>query len=186
MKLLTFFFFTLISINCLGQSVELTNSKLPIFQGVVQLNGKDSNQIYVLLKEWIAKNYKSAKEVIQFDDPENGKLILKGIDKYFIAGPMGIKAENISYHTITLESKPEKFRFTVEITEVTSGTLEQPLLHEILLSDPPLKSNGKPYTGGMLNAILKQKEQHLDHLHLFNSGLIESLKTIGLEKIEDW
>lgn len=186
MRRLASIILTLIAFNTFGQNVEMTKDELPLYQGVVSVTGKDGKQIYGLLKEWVAKSYKSAKDVIQVDDPENGKLVLKGIDKYFIEAAMGVKVENVCYHTITLETKPDKFRFTIEVTEVTTGTMAQPMLRDVLLSDPPVKPNGKPYSGGMLNGVLKQKEQHLTHINSLKTGLITTLTGLSTTKKDDW
>ncbi|MCW5910201.1 MAG: DUF4468 domain-containing protein [Cyclobacteriaceae bacterium] len=186
MKRLTSIILIIIVFNTFGQSVEMTKDELPTYQGVITMTGKDAKQIYGLLKEWVAKNYKSAKDVIQVDDPENGKLVLKGIDKYLIEAAMGVKAENACYHTITLETKPEKFRFTIEVTEVTTGTMNQPMLRDVLLSNPPIKPNGKPYSGAMLNGVLKQKEQHLTHINSLKIGLITTLSRLATIKKDDW
>lgn len=176
----------LIAFNSFSQKIEITKNELLTYQGVVTVPGKDSKQIYGLLKEWVARNYKSAKDVIQVDDSENGKLILKGEDKYFIDVAMGVKAENICFHTITLETKVEKFRFTIEITEVTTGTLKQPILSDVLLSNPPVKPNGKAYSGGVLNGVLNQKEQHMTHLNLLKTGLSATLSNLAATKKDDW
>lgn len=186
MRRLTIILLALIAFNTFSQNVEMSKDELPTYQGVISMAGKDSKQIYGLLKEWVAKNYKSAKDVIQIDDSENGKLVLKGIDKYLVEAAMGVKAENVCYHTITLETKPEKFRFTIEVTEVTTGTMNQPMLHDVLISDPPIKPNGKPYSGGMLKGVLKQKEQHLTHIKSLKTTLITSLTGLATKKKDDW
>lgn len=185
MKRLISIVLTLISLNSFSQNIELTKDELPIYQGVVPVIGKDQKEIYGLLKVWVAKNYKSAINVIQVDDPDNGRLIIKGLDNYIIE-VLAIKVENVCYHTITFETKPEKFRFSIEITEVTTGTEGQPMLHNVLLSDPPIKPNGKQYSGLMLNGILKQKEQHLTHISSMKNGLIRSLTNISTTKKDDW
>ena len=176
----------LIACNTFGQNLEMTKDEFPIYQGVISMTGNESKQIYGLLKEWVAINYKSAKDVIQVDDPENGKLVLKGLDKYLIQASMGVLVENVCSHTIILETKPEKFRFTIEITEVTTGTLNQPILSDVLISDPPKKPNGKLYSSGMVKGVLKQKEQHLTHIKSLKTNLITSLLDLAKTKKDNW
>ena len=64
--------------------------------------------------------------------------------------------------------------------------MNQAMLGDVLLSDPPIKPNGKPYTDGMLNGVLKQKEQHLTHINSLKTGLITTLKGLATAKKDDW
>lgn len=52
-----------------------------VFEQVVTKEGKTAEQIYDLVKRWIASTYKSAKDVIQLDTP-NKELTLKAKIEY--------------------------------------------------------------------------------------------------------
>ncbi|MDR2913693.1 MAG: DUF4468 domain-containing protein [Tannerella sp.] len=65
-------------------------------------------------QEWIAKTFGDYKSVIQFEDKDDGKLIIKGgspID-YIGRDPMVTIKINLNY-TITIECKDLKYRYTI-------------------------------------------------------------------------
>lgn len=65
-------------------------------------------------KEWVALTFGDYKRVIQFEDNENCKLIIKGVSVIdYLAGIPGMTtSENIGF-TITLESKDNRFRYKI-------------------------------------------------------------------------
>lgn len=65
-------------------------------------------------QDWIAKTFGDYKSVIQFEDKENGKLILKGHSniKYVYETNLIESKENINY-TITIECKDKKYRYII-------------------------------------------------------------------------
>jgi hypothetical protein len=76
-------------------------------QGIVELNDFSKDKIYKKSLEWIALNYKSAEDVIQLRDEEQGKIIAKG---NFISKRFGKKGW--IRHTLVLDFKEGKFRYT--------------------------------------------------------------------------
>jgi hypothetical protein len=50
-----------------------------VFTEVIQMDSLSKDQVYAIVKEWIAVTYKDASEVIQMDDKESGKLICKAV-----------------------------------------------------------------------------------------------------------
>ena len=79
------------------------------YQEVVNLDSTISkNEIYSKVKEWVAINYKQAKDVIQMDDKEAGKIIVKG--NFPITYYMN---EAWIYHTLTIEIKDGRYRYTL-------------------------------------------------------------------------
>jgi len=166
--------------------VEKTQDDLPLYQGIIEVEGLDKNKLYGQLREWVAVNYKSAKDVIQMDDPRLGKIVLKGLYTYNLE-TMGTTFPNKVYHMITLEAKDGRFRYTIEITDVTTGTVDQSILQDVLLPETPVKANGKPYTGLILKNVQKQKAQHLERISTFKDNLISSLtKTSESKSDNDW
>lgn len=83
------------------------------FSEIVETTSK-KNVLHANAKEWVAKTFKDYKSVLQFEDNENCKLIIKGLsDIEHISGIPGLSTkENISY-TITIESKDGKYRYTI-------------------------------------------------------------------------
>lgn len=76
------------------------------------------DKIYTATKQWIAKNFVSAQDVIQFDDKETGSLILKGNVDYpcsnnWSCTHRGITNDVIDF-TMKIDVKDQKIRITVD------------------------------------------------------------------------
>jgi hypothetical protein len=72
-------------------------------------------ELYNRAKFLITDIYKSAKDVIQLDDKENGIIIVKGLFKqYWQSSILGGESINI-YHTLTLSAKDGRYKY--EITD---------------------------------------------------------------------
>lgn len=78
------------------------------YQGVIEVDGKSQSELFDAAKEWIAINFRSAQDVIQLDDRENGQLIAKGY--YPIV--MAIIERHI-YLTLRIETRDGRFRYTI-------------------------------------------------------------------------
>ena len=85
------------------------------YDNVIQLEGKNADEIYSSIKSWVGLNYKSAQNVIQLDDPVNHKMIVKG---NFGTSHFG---KNGWYpHIITFESKENRYKYSVLVTSYYS------------------------------------------------------------------
>jgi len=78
------------------------------YSGVVQVDSADMNTLYLRAKKWFVMTYKSAKDVIQLDDKENGEITGKGDFKieYYNLAP------NIS-HTISIFVKDGRYKYVI-------------------------------------------------------------------------
>ena len=101
----------LVITGCAGIQ-EAPKSELTI-QKVYEIPGNPQDKIYNESKIWIAENFKSAKAVIEHDDPKSGTLIGNGIIKYPCQG-LDCVAKNDwkVYFTMRLDTKDDKFRLT--------------------------------------------------------------------------
>ena len=85
------------------------------YSGVVQMQGVSKDEMYKRVKMWFLNNYNSSKDVIQFDDRENGEVIGKGCFKalwmvrFYTALPINV------WKTIKIQIKDDWFRY--EITD---------------------------------------------------------------------
>jgi uncharacterized protein with TBP-like fold DUF4468 len=73
-----------------------------------------SNELYLRARAWFAESYRSAQDVIQMDDKENGKIIGKGNIKYtsrIFAGSGGTKGW-IRY-TISIQVKNGRYKYEI-------------------------------------------------------------------------
>jgi hypothetical protein len=79
------------------------------YSGVVEVAGANQTQLYFRAYEWIAKNYNSAQNVIQMQDKEAGKLIVKGRTKaYFKGHEFGWIT-----HTLSIYVKDGKYKYDI-------------------------------------------------------------------------
>ena len=85
------------------------------YSGVIQMQGVSKDEMYKRVKIWFLDNYNSSKDVIQFDDRENGEVIGKGCFKalwmvrFYTALPVNV------WKTIKIQIKDGRFRY--EITD---------------------------------------------------------------------
>ena len=111
-QLLLVMIILLSSFNLYGQNKLL--EILPLDNGtvtyseIVQAPGIDKDKLYFLAKKCFVNDYKSAKDVIQLDDPENGEIIGKGNFSilYFVRDPL------IS-HTISIKVKDGRYKYSI-------------------------------------------------------------------------
>lgn len=79
------------------------------YQEVLKVENTSQEKIYDRINLWIAKNYVSANDVIQYENKETGKIIVKG----------NVSTTNYGWkvylmHTLTIETKDDKFRITLD------------------------------------------------------------------------
>ncbi len=75
-----------------------------MYSKVVMLDSVDKGVLYDRAKTWVARNYRSANAVIQYDDKEVGKIIVKGYWKE-------LASDVELWHTLILEFKNNKYRY---------------------------------------------------------------------------
>jgi len=105
-------FFTFLSIPLVTFSQELKlnpETELYSFTQVMSEEGKTKDQLFNSSKEWIALTYKSANNVIQSADKENGTIIVKGSIRIV----SGLLVDGNIMHTLILNFKDNKIKFTV-------------------------------------------------------------------------
>jgi hypothetical protein len=131
-------FFISIILSSLFLSCMSSPAKLPADQLIIQKiisSEKTKNQIFDSCMEWITKNFRSAKAVIQYQDKNEGKIICKGytVIKY----GMGIPAD--TYFTLSIEMKDNKARITFEdaymIVNISNSKNESPIDNEFTFNE---------------------------------------------------
>ena len=119
-------------------------------------------------QEWIAKTFGDYKSVIQFEDKESGKLILKGksgvdyVENHSSSGFSIMMVEEMIKYTITIECKDNRYRYTISdfIIEKISTILSK-------------------------NISEKERSKHLEDIETYKSRLkvfnntLDSLKSIN-------
>lgn len=100
-----------------------------IYEDSIPVERKISN-----LKQWITKTYGDYKSVVQYEDIDNGRIVIKGVT------PIGevilldntlkysTKYHSSIYYTLTIDCRPDKFRLNFEnMTTDISYTKNTPL-----------------------------------------------------------
>jgi hypothetical protein len=118
-KIVVIMFAAVVLAGCVSQE------KVPVadrvYQQIVDVSATKQDA-YTKTLEWIAKSFGSSEAVIQFKDPEQGKIIGKGI----VSVNYGIVPID-TFFTLTIELRDNRVRFTFE------NMYPEP--HEVLLPD---------------------------------------------------
>lgn len=75
-----------------------------------------NSQKFINAKQWVAKTFNDYKGAIQFEDKDNGKIVIKGImpvEQFRGEDIKEIYNVNIDF-TLTIDIKPEKYRLKFE------------------------------------------------------------------------
>jgi len=78
------------------------------YTGIVQVDSISKNTLYLRAKQWFVKTYKSAKDVIQLDDKENGEITGKGnfqISYY--------TRDSYINHTVSIYVKEGRYKYII-------------------------------------------------------------------------
>lgn len=79
----------------------------------VETHSTTKDSAFAQTIEWISINFKSAKTVIQFQDKESGKLVLKGLEPF-----TNMYRTDYCNYTLTISIKDQKMRFRYELGEI--------------------------------------------------------------------
>lgn len=147
--------------------VEIQKEEFPDYQGIVTTEGKSASDIYAKAKTWIALNFKSANDVIQLDDKENGILVVKGNTTSYYTF-MKKKYPARVHFTLKIDIKDNKFRYTFEVTDVIDESGAKPMPIMSLIQNKPTKNtvveikqgiatSFAEFTNGIYNSIVQSK-----------------------------
>lgn len=93
------------------------------YTGIVSVDSTNKSKLYYKVKKWFVEQYRSAKDVIQLDDKDNGEVIGKGFfetDWQYTA--IDQRKVNV-WHTVKIYLKDNKFKY--EITDFTLKYYEE-------------------------------------------------------------
>ena len=179
--ILTFIFFTAISMTVFGQE-SLT------YTGVVQVDSVSKNELYNRLKLWFAIAYNSANDVLQIDNKEEGEIIGKAILKYnpnVLSGSEQTKG-SIKY-TIKIFVKEGRYKY--EITDF----IHDPYGNQYgkssmgLITTDKECPNPKPMAKGWSNKVWDDiKIQIENNMILLIASLKERMAKTTESKKDDW
>lgn len=100
-----------------GQLRMVTN-EYPNYQGVVEVNGQTADNIYSDLHVWYLNQFKAMGKSLQLEDKDRQRLVIKGSFPFEIKKSIIQKSVGKCDVLITLDTKDERFRFLIEVTDV--------------------------------------------------------------------
>jgi len=86
------------------------------YEGVIIIDSINASELFSLINEWVALNYKSAQDVIQLNDNVNHVIILKGNYQTNLFGKQGWYR-----HTINIRTRDGRFKYIIEVSSYYSS-----------------------------------------------------------------
>ena len=90
------------------------------YQEVVQVEGVSAAELRSRARAWIANTFRSAKDVVQLDDAEAGRIIVKGLLGATWNISKRLARTDYFRHTLTIEIKDGRYRYTLDSFALTS------------------------------------------------------------------
>lgn len=138
-----------------GQDLLKFNPSTHVYEAtqVVSMDSITANVLYERAMEWVALNYKSAKDVVRYANAEGRKIIVKGNFPIF----MFLK-EGWIQHTLTLEFKDGRYKYSYNnMSYYSDGSGEVPLESSMISKKKLLQRTNQEITLSVenMNAYLK-------------------------------
>lgn len=135
---------------------------------ITQTDSVNNPQKFLNAKQWAVKTFAEYKDVIQYEDAQNGRLVVKGVlpVNFYYGTDTREKYTPLLRFTLTVDIKPEKYRLKFEnmsillIKEVGLGAMSHTSKTEMPLSE--------------FMGINVPAEQNRDNLSAALTGLINS------------
>ena len=174
-----------------ADSNALYKSQLPInnstnlieFEEIVAVEGMSKNDLYYKAKEWFARTFNSANDVVQMENIESGKIIGKGISD-IIVNFLGSKTKEMLHYTLILSVKDGRYR--LKLTNFYFQVYPDPTIDNLskmpaegLVIDLLYNKRGKPY---------KVNKTRKEQLILKANSIISDLKhnILSEKNDDDW
>lgn len=184
------FIFIVVAFMCIG--VNAQGLKSLSYSEVIQVEGSNSDDIYLKLKKWVAKAFVDANEVTKYD-LENKEIFAKGRFPYSTSNLTW--ASSSGYVSFELDAKIKDGRFKITLDNFChhstalqySESWSIGLIYDRLPTDEELKQIGQ---GGLKKTGYKAIDKRVRPLCEFKvKQIITDLKIFLLEdakeKIED-
>lgn len=183
------FLLAMLPMMCFGQDILIDeNTKDVSIIGTCELTKKDK---YSNVKEWVAKTYGDYKSVVQYEDAEECKIIIKGISQLkseessAFDGLVHTKLNPSLNYTITIECKDDKYRFFMD--GISVGVVKE---SSVVLSSPTKTRNQydiNEYVNLLVDGEYTNPEETRDRLLLkleSERANLNSLENINKESLK--
>ena len=89
------------------------------YQGIVEVPGVSADALFTRARSWVTTFYPPGKYVTQLDDEGSRTLTIKGT-----TGSSNLTDQASVHHTLTLETKDGRYRYTIEDLTVSTQSSE--------------------------------------------------------------
>jgi len=139
LSILTFCF----SINLSAKKNKDTIQSLNPFEfSYTDTSSETKSNLYIKANEWVANTFNSAKDVIQMNDKEAGKIIAKGVIECFETAALSSITIDVKF-TLAIDVKDKKYRIR---------------LYDFLITY--ISIPGNPYSPFQPNTSLSEDKSH--------------------------
>lgn len=152
---------------------DAVDNALKEYVEVVTFDGISQKEIYDESKRWLAKNFKSSKSVIQYDDSASGMIIGKGNFDFPCVGYIECAAyanSNVNF-TLTIETKDNRARLKFD---------------DLGIFSPPSSYNGMIIPGGDKLPIWQEQHKPLVIQKLKDTTSNYASEVKSSSKPDDW
>lgn len=143
-------------------TVAQNSINLPMVDGKVSLSevvevDLTQKQLYNNLKAWFVYYFKSAKNVIQLDDPEAAKVIGKALLEPNVSYLGQIRGSSMPI-SIQVDCKDNKYRYIVDVIDYNhvNNSLSIPDLIKVVNGEKKTLTTNKGYANRQLESISKE------------------------------
>jgi hypothetical protein len=95
---------------------QLDENSYPVYSKVVEVEGINKDELWQRVNDYFIYTYRSGKDVIQFQDKENGQIIGRGLFDTRVRSGLGLYDYDC-WHILKVEVRDEKIRITVSLIE---------------------------------------------------------------------
>jgi hypothetical protein len=148
------------------------------YSEVVEIQGKNSEQLYKSAKEWFALAFKSANDVIQLDDAIEKKIIGKGVKQVnYTVGK--IPTYMNVFFTLSVQFKDGRYKYDLQSDEIKSQGGKDYTYDElkIMTTEEGLKAAWKSM-GASVTLAKKAFQENLMANQILISEIDDQLKSI--------
>lgn len=116
------------------------NAQTPIsYSEVVQVEGATKDELYQRAKNWFVDTFRSANDVIQLDDKENGQIVGKGNFSYSQKVTWAAVANNTIRFTAAITIKDGRYKYEFSNFEHSMAVPGTPLNLGLITDAEPIR-----------------------------------------------
>jgi hypothetical protein len=146
-----------------------SSTNLVTYQGVVKVDGVSKDDLYTRSREWFAKTFVSAQDVLQMDDRQSGKIIGKGSSYGFYTVLMTPVTYYLKY-TVSVTVKDGRYRY-----EISSFSMDAVSTSSVTGGSFPVEGYLSAYEAKR-GALYKVSKRLIPHVSKTGTSLAESLQ----------